>query len=126
MLAGIADGTLPLIVGTHAVLQDEVCFASLAVVVVDEQHRFGVTQRLALRDKGGARAPHQLILSATPIPRTLAQTVYAQPALSLLDALPPWRTPLPTVVLANETRSAMMPQIAPRSWTQHQPNWCCT
>src|SRR3546814_17722202 len=84
MLAGIADGTLPLIIGTHAVLQDEVCFASLAVVVVDEQHHFGVQQRLALRDKGAARAPHQLFRSATPIPRHLPKPVYADPHVTVV------------------------------------------
>src|SRR3546814_101456 len=126
MLAGIADGTLPLIVGTHAVLQDEVCFASLAVVVVDEQHRFGVQQRLALRDKGGARAPHQLILSATPIPRTLAQTVYADLDVSVIDELPPGRTPIQTVVLSNEKRDEVLARIAEACRQQRQTYWVCT
>src|SRR3546814_5758250 len=126
MLAGIADGTLPLIVGTHAVLQDEVCFASLAVVGVDEQHRFGVQQRLALRDKGGARAPHQLILSATPIPRTHAQTVYADLDVSVIDELPPGRTPIQTVVLSNEKRDEVLARIAEACRQQRQTYWVCT
>src|SRR3546814_15657576 len=112
MLAGIADGTLPLIVGTHAVLQDEVCFASLAVVVVDEQHRFGVQQRLALRDKGGARAPHQLILSATPIQRTLAQTVYADLDVSVIDECTRWPTPIQSVGPSTEQPDAVFARIS--------------
>lgn len=126
MLAGIADGTLPLIVGTHAVFQDEVRFAALAVVVVDEQHRFGVQQRLALRDKGGAQAPHQLILSATPIPRTLAQTVYADLDVSVIDELPPGRTPIQTVVLSNEKRDEVLTRIGEACRQQRQTYWVCT
>lgn len=126
MLSGIADGSLPLIVGTHAVLQDDVRYAALAVVVVDEQHRFGVQQRLALRDKGGARAPHQLILSATPIPRTLAQTVYADLDVSVIDELPPGRTPIQTVVLSNEKRDEVLARIASACRQQRQTYWVCT
>jgi ATP-dependent DNA helicase RecG len=126
MLAAIADGRAPLIVGTHAVLQDEVRFAALAAVVVDEQHRFGVQQRLALRDKGGARAPHQLIMSATPIPRTLAQTVYADLDISVIDELPPGRTPVQTVVLSNERRDDVLARIGEACRERRQVYWVCT
>ncbi|NGY05065.1 ATP-dependent DNA helicase RecG [Solimonas terrae] len=126
LLGEIADGRQALIVGTHAVLQDEVRFAALAVVVVDEQHRFGVQQRLALRDKGGARAPHQLIMSATPIPRTLAQTVYADLDISVIDELPPGRTPIQTVVLSNERRDEVLARIAAACREQRQVYWVCT
>src|SRR3546814_16599231 len=112
MLAGISYGTVPFIFCPQSLLQDAVCFASLAVVCVYDQHRFGVQQRLALRDKGGARAPHQLILSATPIPRTLAQTVYADLDVSVIDELPPGRTPIQTVVLSNEKRDEVLARIA--------------
>ncbi|WP_211226221.1 ATP-dependent DNA helicase RecG [Solimonas flava] len=125
-LAAIADGSAALIVGTHAVFQDEVRFHRLAVVVVDEQHRFGVQQRLALRDKGGARAPHQLIMSATPIPRTLAQTVYADLDVSVIDELPPGRTPVQTVVLSNEKRDEVLARIGEACRQQRQAYWVCT
>ncbi|NKF22199.1 ATP-dependent DNA helicase RecG [Solimonas sp. C16B3] len=126
ILAGLADGSLPLVVGTHAVFQDDVRFKALAVVVVDEQHRFGVQQRLALRDKGGANAPHQLIMSATPIPRTLAQTVYADLDISVIDELPPGRTPIQTVVLSNEKRSDVLARIGDACRQQRQVYWVCT
>ncbi len=125
-LAAIAGGAAPLVVGTHAVFQDEVKFRNLAVVVVDEQHRFGVQQRLALRDKGGARAPHQLIMSATPIPRTLAQTVYADLDISVIDELPPGRTPVQTVVLSNEKRDEVLARIGDACRQKRQAYWVCT
>jgi ATP-dependent DNA helicase RecG len=126
VLGGLADGSVPLVVGTHAVFQDDVRFKALAVVVVDEQHRFGVQQRLALRDKGGARAPHQLIMSATPIPRTLAQTVYADLDISVIDELPPGRTPIQTVVLSNERRADVLARIASACMERRQAYWVCT
>ncbi|MGH8446068.1 MAG: ATP-dependent DNA helicase RecG [Solimonas sp.] len=126
VLAALADGSAPLLVGTHAVFQDDVHFRKLGVVVVDEQHRFGVQQRLALRDKGGARAPHQLIMSATPIPRTLAQTVYADLDISVIDELPPGRTPIHTVVLSNEKRDEVLARIATACEQGRQTYWVCT
>ena len=97
MLAGLADGTVDIVIGTHALIQDAVDFASLGVVVVDEQHRFGVEQRAALRAKtvGGA-VPDMLVMTATPIPRTAAMTVYGDLDVSVLDELPPGRTPIVT------------------------------
>ncbi len=126
VLAALADGSAPLVIGTHALFQDAVLFARLAVVVVDEQHRFGVQQRLALRDKGGAQAPHQLIMSATPIPRTLAQTVYADLDVSVIDELPPGRTPVVTVVLSNERRDDVLARIGEACRQGRQAYWVCT
>ena len=101
ILAGLADGTVDIVIGTHALIQDAVDFARLGVVVVDEQHRFGVEQRAALRDKGaeidGRRStPDVLVMTATPIPRTAAMTVYGDLDVSVLDELPPGRTPIVT------------------------------
>ncbi len=126
LLAALADGTQALVVGTHAVLQDDVRFKSLAVVVVDEQHRFGVQQRLALRDKGGRRAAHQLIMSATPIPRTLAQSYYADLDVSVIDELPPGRTPVQTVVLSNDRRDEVLQRIGEACRQGRQVYWVCT
>ncbi len=97
VLAGLADGTVDIVIGTHALIQDAVDFASLGAVVVDEQHRFGVEQRAALRAKtvGGA-VPDMLVMTATPIPRTAAMTVYGDLDVSVLDELPPGRTPIVT------------------------------
>ncbi len=96
VLAGLADGSVDLVIGTHALIQDAVDFASLGLVVVDEQHRFGVEQRAALRDKGVDRVPDVLVMTATPIPRTAAMTVYGDLDVSVLDELPPGRTPIST------------------------------
>jgi ATP-dependent DNA helicase RecG len=97
VLAGIADGAVDIAIGTHALIQDKVAFHSLGVVVVDEQHRFGVEQRAALRDKAGDGAvPDVLVMTATPIPRTAAMTVYGDLDVSVLDELPPGRTPITT------------------------------
>ena len=98
VLAGIADGSVDIAIGTHALIQDKVDFSSLGVVVVDEQHRFGVEQRAALRDKtAGGRMPDTLVMTATPIPRTAAMTVYGDLDVSVLDELPPGRTPIVTM-----------------------------
>ncbi|HEY0975184.1 MAG TPA: ATP-dependent DNA helicase RecG [Solimonas sp.] len=126
VLEGLADGRMPVAVGTHALLEETVRFAQLGLVVVDEQHRFGVQQRLALRDKGGAHTPHQLILSATPIPRTLAQSVYADLDVSVIDELPPGRTPIATVVLSNERRDEMVARIGEACASGRQAYWVCT
>ena len=97
VLAGLADGTVDIAIGTHALIQEAVAFHSLGVVVVDEQHRFGVEQRAALRDKGdGDAVPDVLVMTATPIPRTAAMTVYGDLDVSVLDELPPGRTPIVT------------------------------
>ncbi|NBV73560.1 MAG: ATP-dependent DNA helicase RecG, partial [Actinobacteria bacterium] len=96
VLAGLADGSVDLVIGTHALIQEAVDFSSLGLVVVDEQHRFGVEQRAALRDKGIDRVPDVLVMTATPIPRTAAMTVYGDLDVSVLDELPPGRTPIST------------------------------
>jgi ATP-dependent DNA helicase RecG len=96
ILAGLSDGTVDLVIGTHALIQEAVEFHSLGVVVVDEQHRFGVEQRAALREKAGAVVPDVLVMTATPIPRTAAMTVYGDLDVSVLDELPPGRTPIVT------------------------------
>ena len=94
VLAGLADGSIDIAIGTHALIQESVQFHSLGVVVVDEQHRFGVEQRAALRDKGedGGAVPDVLVMTATPIPRTAAMTVYGDLDVSVLDQKPPGRT----------------------------------
>jgi ATP-dependent DNA helicase RecG len=96
LLAGLAAGDVDLVIGTHALIQEGVTFASLGVVVIDEQHRFGVEQRAALRDKAGGLVPDVLVMTATPIPRTAAMTVYGDLDVSVLDELPPGRTPIVT------------------------------
>ena len=96
VLAGLADGSVDLVIGTHALIQEGVDFRSLGAVVVDEQHRFGVEQRAALRDKSSGHVPDVLVMTATPIPRTAAMTVYGDLDVSVLDELPPGRTPIVT------------------------------
>ena len=123
-IAGPAD----VIVGTHALMQEQVQFRDLALVVVDEQHRFGVHQRLALRDKGSSnqRIPHQLIMTATPIPRTLAMTAYADMDVSLIDELPPGRTPVTTVAAGNQRRNEVVERVALACRDGRQTYWVCT
>jgi ATP-dependent DNA helicase RecG len=111
VLAGLADGSVDLVIGTHALIQEGVDFASLGAVVVDEQHRFGVEQRAALRDKASERMPDVLVMTATPIPRTAAMTVYGDLDVSVLDELPPGRTPI-------VTRWAAGPMSEPQVWEQ--------
>ena len=96
VLERLASGDVQMLVGTHAIFQEQVHYQQLALVIVDEQHRFGVHQRLALREKGEqqGRFPHQLIMTATPIPRTLAMTAYADLDTSVIDELPPGRSPV--------------------------------
>jgi len=112
-LEAIACGEVRIAVGTHALFQESMQFRELALVIVDEQHRFGVQQRLRLAEKGVAsgRHPHQLIMTATPIPRTLAMTAYADLDVSVIDALPPGRTPVKTVVVAETRRSEVVARI---------------
>ncbi len=124
-LAAIAAGA-PVVVGTHALFQDEVAFSKLGLVVVDEQHRFGVHQRLALREKGGGLTPHQLIMTATPIPRTLAMTAYADLDTSIIDELPPGRQPVETVVVADSRRGEVIERVRAACGQGRQAYWVCT
>ncbi|HJW06708.1 MAG TPA: ATP-dependent DNA helicase RecG [Rhodanobacter sp.] len=126
-LARVAAGA-PVVVGTHALMQEGVAFARLGLVIVDEQHRFGVQQRLALRDKGrdGERVPHQLVLTATPIPRTLAMSAYADLDVSSIDELPPGRTPVQTIAISNARRSEVIERIHAACGEGRQAYWVCT
>ena len=126
-LAQIAGG-VPMVVGTHALFQDEVQFHKLALVIIDEQHRFGVQQRLALRQKGvgGRLCPHQLIMTATPIPRTLAMSAYADLDTSILDELPPGRTPVNTLVIADSRRLEVIERVRSACNAGRQAYWVCT
>jgi ATP-dependent DNA helicase RecG len=127
VLQGIREGHAPIVVGTHALFQESVEFAALALVIVDEQHRFGVHQRLSLREKGaaGGHQPHQLIMTATPIPRTLAMTAYADLDVSVIDELPPGRTPVKTVVLAEARRDEVVQRIRSACLEGRQTYWVC-
>jgi ATP-dependent DNA helicase RecG len=127
VLAGIREGHAAVVVGTHALFQESVEFARLALVIVDEQHRFGVHQRLSLREKGaaGGHQPHQLIMTATPIPRTLAMTAYADLDVSVIDELPPGRTPVKTVVLADSRREEVVQRIRTACLHGRQAYWVC-
>ena len=127
VLDAIRDGHAGIIVGTHALFQESVEFSSLALVIVDEQHRFGVHQRLSLREKGslGGHQPHQLIMTATPIPRTLAMTAYADLDVSVIDELPPGRTPVKTVVLADTRRHEVVQRILTACLDGRQAYWVC-
>ena len=126
-LAGIRAGHAPIVIGTHALFQEGVEFASLALVIVDEQHRFGVHQRLSLREKAArdGHRPHQLIMTATPIPRTLAMTAYADLDVSIIDELPPGRTPVKTVVLAQQRRDEVVLRIRNACVAGRQAYWVC-
>jgi ATP-dependent DNA helicase RecG len=127
VLAGIRDGHAPIVIGTHALFQESVQFSSLALVIVDEQHRFGVHQRLSLREKGGfeGHQPHQLIMTATPIPRTLAMTAYADLDVSVIDELPPGRTPVKTVVMTEGRRDEVVMRIRTACLEGRQAYWVC-
>ena len=127
-LTSIEEGTAQLIVGTHALFQNEVCFAKLGLVIIDEQHRFGVHQRLALREKGSSEGghPHQLIMTATPIPRTLAMTFYADLDSSVIDEMPPGRTPVSTVVIPNSRRNEVVQRVEQACKSGRQVYWVCT
>jgi ATP-dependent DNA helicase RecG len=126
-LQAAADGSLRMIVGTHALFQEGMQFDSLALIVVDEQHRFGVQQRMQLKEKGRRRheLPHQLIMTATPIPRTLAMTAYADLDVSVIDSLPPGRTPVRTVVLPEERRAEVVQRIHSACQAGRQAYWVC-
>ncbi|MFO1426921.1 MAG: ATP-dependent DNA helicase RecG [Steroidobacteraceae bacterium] len=126
-LAAAAAGEIGLVVGTHALFQAGVEFRDLALVIVDEQHRFGVQQRLRLAEKGrrDGRHPHQLIMTATPIPRTLAMTAYADLDVSVIDALPPGRTPVRTVVAPETRRDEVVARIEAACRDGRQAYWVC-
>ena len=128
VLAAVASGEAQLVVGTHALMQQGVAFHDLAIAIVDEQHRFGVHQRLALRDKGAGDGvvPHQLVMTATPIPRTLAMAAYADLDVSAIDELPPGRTPVQTVVLSAERRPELIERIRVACAEGRQAYWVCT
>ena len=129
MLALIASGEAALVVGTHAVIQDQVQFRNLALAIIDEQHRFGVAQRLALRSKMGPDLPegepHLLMMTATPIPRTLAMSYYADLDVSTIDELPPGRTPIVTKVVADSRRAEVIERIRGQLAEGRQVYWVC-
>ncbi len=126
-LEKIGGGSAHIAVGTHALFQEGVAFSNLALIVVDEQHRFGVHQRLQLREKGssGDRLPHQLIMTATPIPRTLAQSLYADLDVSVIDELPPGRTPVETVVVSAARRAEVVSRVRAACAAGRQAYWVC-
>ncbi len=127
-LTAIADGSAQIVIGTHALFQEEVRFYNLGLAVIDEQHRFGVHQRLSLREKGrdGKRSPHQLIMTATPIPRTLTMSAYADLDCSVIDELPPGRTPVNTVVIADSRRDQVIERVRAACAEGRQAYWVCT
>ncbi len=124
--AALAEGRSAIAIGTHALFQEEVTFKRLALVIVDEQHRFGVHQRMRLREKGSeGRYPHQLIMTATPIPRTLAMTAYADLDVSVIDELPPGRTPVMTVAMPDSRRDEVVRRIRSACLEGRQAYWVC-
>ncbi|MDG1813934.1 MAG: ATP-dependent DNA helicase RecG [Porticoccaceae bacterium] len=133
-LQAIADGAAKMVIGTHALFQETVEFNDLGLSIIDEQHRFGVHQRLALRKKGfspegpslSGPAPHQLIMTATPIPRTLAMSAYADLDCSVIDELPPGRAPVETVVLSNLRRNDVIARVRASCSSGRQAYWVCT
>jgi ATP-dependent DNA helicase RecG len=127
-LAAIVQGDAHVVLGTHAIFQKGVEFKKLSLIVVDEQHRFGVQQRAMLREKGmnEETCPHQLIMTATPIPRTLAMSVYADLDCSIIDELPPGRTPITTIVISNSRRDEVVERIRQACASGRQAYWVCT
>ncbi len=125
-LAAISDGSARVVVGTHALFQEGVSFDRLGLVVIDEQHRFGVHQRMALRDKGGdAGQPHQLVMTATPIPRTLAMAAYADLDTSIIDELPPGRKPVSTIAISDSRRDEVVARVRSACAEGKQAYWVC-
>jgi ATP-dependent DNA helicase RecG len=126
-LEAVASGDIRVVVGTHALFQEGIEFSRLGLIIVDEQHRFGVQQRLRLREKGNklGRFPHQLIMTATPIPRTLAMTAYADLDISVIDELPPGRTPVRTVVVPEQRRDEVVARIVAACRSGRQVYWVC-
>ena len=126
-LEAVSENTVQVVVGTHALFQDQVQFAKLGLVIIDEQHRFGVEQRMALTNKGVAGStPHQLIMTATPIPRTLAMSVYGDMDTSIIDELPPGRTPITTVTIDRNRRDEVIERIAVNCEAGRQAYWVCS
>lgn len=127
-LAALADGSAQLIIGTHALFQNEVQFARLALIIIDEQHRFGVQQRLLLQQKGQQEqlVPHQLLMTATPIPRTLSMTHFAHLDVSVIDELPPGRTPITTAILSQDKRESIILRLQAAIASGKQAYWVCT
>lgn len=125
-LTGLADHSVQLLIGTHAIFQEGVEFAKLGLVIIDEQHRFGVHQRLALRQKGKDIQPHQLIMTATPIPRTLAMGAYADLDVSVIDELPAGRKPINTALVDNVRREQVIERVANACQEGKQAYWVCT
>ena len=127
-LERIANGTALIVVGTHALFQESVQFKNLSLAIIDEQHRFGVHQRMALREKGvdGLLQPHQLIMTATPIPRTLAMSAYADLDCSVIDELPPGRTPVTTIVVSDKRRNEVIERVRAACNEGKQAYWVCT
>ncbi|WP_227679570.1 ATP-dependent DNA helicase RecG [Psychrobacter sp. Pi2-51] len=126
-LVAVAENTVQVVVGTHALFQEQVQFAKLGLVIIDEQHRFGVEQRMALTSKGVANStPHQLIMTATPIPRTLAMSVYGDMDTSIIDELPPGRTPITTVTIDRNRRDEVIERIAINCEAGRQAYWVCS
>lgn len=128
LVARIAEEGAPVTVGTHALFQDDVRFRDLGLVIVDEQHRFGVHQRMKLKEKGAraTQVPHQLIMTATPIPRSLAMTLYADLDLSVIDELPPGRTPVTTVAVPDSRRREVIDRVRDACTQGRQAYWVCT
>jgi ATP-dependent DNA helicase RecG len=126
-LAAVAEGRAAVVVGTHALFQESVAFRRLALVIVDEQHRFGVEQRRKLKQKGAHAelVPHQLIMTATPIPRTLQMTAYADLDCSVIAELPPGRQPVKTVVLPEQRRAELVSRVAAHCTAGRQAYWVC-
>lgn len=123
----IKDGSAHLVIGTHALFQESVEFSKLGLVIIDEQHRFGVDQRLALRNKGSHNTtPHQLVMTATPIPRTLAMSAYGDLDTSVIDELPPGRTPIQTVTIPLDRREEVLQRITKNCAEGKQAYWVCT
>lgn len=127
-LDAIRNHRAGVIIGTHALFQEEVQFSKLGLVIIDEQHRFGVHQRLALMEKAGVDVgqPHQLVMTATPIPRTLAMSAYADLDTSVIDELPPGRTPINTVVIDNNRRDEVVARVHNACMEGRQAYWVCT
>ncbi|WP_166269743.1 ATP-dependent DNA helicase RecG [Marinobacter caseinilyticus] len=128
VLEQVVSGRAPMAIGTHALFQDDVVFDRLALVIIDEQHRFGVHQRLALKEKGaeGRLAPHQLIMTATPIPRTLAMSAYADLDTSVIDELPPGRKPIDTIAIPDSRRDDIIERVRDACRAGRQAYWVCT
>ena len=126
-LEAVVENMVQIVVGTHALFQEQVKFAKLGLVIIDEQHRFGVEQRMALTNKGVAGStPHQLIMTATPIPRTLAMSVYGDMDTSIIDELPPGRTPITTVTIDRNRRDEVIERIAVNCEAGRQAYWVCS